>query len=304
MSKYLAVLFALFNLCVAKPLVSVAIPATAYFVDKIADKSLEINILLPDGSEPHTYEPKASKMKELAKSDILFTQGLEFEKILVEKAASLNSNLSIVDLTQNLLLDDDDIKDVKDLKARVYDEHEIHKGHIHHESHEHHDEHEAHEHSDPHFWLDPVLVVKMVETIYHELCKKYPQNIKMYQTNKDKFIKELNAFDDFITRELRNTQNNSFLVYHPSYGYFARRYELEQFSIEQDGKEPKPKHLANLSKIIKDKKIKFLIVSPSDSIRITNSIAEQLGVKKVFINPLSKDWKNTIETLVKIIKEK
>ncbi len=53
------------------------------------------------------------------------------------------------------------------------------------------------------------------------------------------------------------------MVFHPSWGYFAARYDIEQISIEIEGKEPKPNELLQLVEEAKKHNIKIDICSTS-----------------------------------------
>jgi zinc transport system substrate-binding protein len=73
----------------------------------------------------------------------------------------------------------------------------------------------------------------------------------VYQANYKAFLEELKAPDMEIRRVLQTTdQHARFMVYHPSWGYFARNYGLEQIPIELEGKKPSPRKLLQLIKIV------------------------------------------------------
>ncbi|EAH7702436.1 cation ABC transporter substrate-binding protein, partial [Campylobacter upsaliensis] len=76
MKKILLFLFFGFSFLMAKPVVSVSIAPQEFFVKKIAGDSVEINTLLPQNSDEHTFEFKATHLSKLEKSDLYFTMGL------------------------------------------------------------------------------------------------------------------------------------------------------------------------------------------------------------------------------------
>jgi len=49
--------------------------------------------MVDKGSDPHTYEPKPSKMVALSNSDIYFTISLPLEKVWIEKISGSNKKL-------------------------------------------------------------------------------------------------------------------------------------------------------------------------------------------------------------------
>jgi zinc transport system substrate-binding protein len=95
----------------------------------------------------------------------------------------------------------------------------------------------------------------------------------------------------------------SFIVFHPSYGYLAKDYKLTQYSIEVNGKEPKPKDLAKLIQIGRKNDVKAVFVQPQFSKRAAETIAKDLGAVVVETDPLSGDILGNIQTFVDALKE-
>lgn len=288
----------------AKPTVSTTILPTQYFVKQIAGDSVDINTMVGVGADPHTYEPKPAQVKELEKSDLYFSVGIEFDQIWLEKIQKQYPNLKIIKT-------DDGIEKLS------YSEHHHHGDHEHgeeHADHDHHhdadhdhdgDHHGEHEHhhgsSDPHIWTDPILVKTQAQTIRDALVSKYPQNKALYEANYEKFISSLDELDKYINSKLANLKSKKFLVYHPSWGYFAKRYGLEQLSVEIDGKEPKPKELAKLIDEVKEEDIKVVFVAPQFSKKSANQIAKETGAKVVEIDQLPLDWDKEIRKMADIL---
>ncbi|MBK1992225.1 zinc ABC transporter substrate-binding protein [Campylobacter sp. 2018MI35] len=274
MKKIILLCFS-FLILQAKPLISVSIAPQAFFVKKIAANTLNINIILPPNSNEHNFEFKPSTMKDLEKSDIYFTIGLEFEKVFIDKFKQNFPKLQAVNMQKNITLLETD------------DEHE----HLHDHSHEH--EH-SHEHFDPHTWLDPILVQTMALNIYDALSQKYPQNKNLYKQNLDQFLKELNSLNLQIASKLEKLKNKEFVVYHPSWTYFAKRYNLIQIPVEILGKEPKSKDLQNLITLIKNKNIKVIFVQSGFPENAAKTLAKECDAQIYKIDHLSYDWENEL----------
>jgi zinc transport system substrate-binding protein len=80
------------------------------------------------------------------------------------------------------------------------------------------------------------------------------------------------------------------MVFHPSWGYFARAYGLEQIPIEVEGKEPKPAELKDLIDYAKKRDIKVIFVQPQFSRQAAQTIARSIGGQIAFLDPLAPDW--------------
>ncbi|MFQ6342945.1 metal ABC transporter solute-binding protein, Zn/Mn family [Campylobacter sp. VTCC 70190] len=246
--------------------VSVSIAPQAFFVKKIAGDTLDVNIILPPNSNEHSFEFKPSTMKKLEKSDIYFTIGLEFEKIFTSKFRQNFKKLELVDMQKNIPL------------LQIHEEHD-----------EHH-----HEEFDPHTWLDPILVQTMALNIYDTLAQKYPQNKEFYKQNLDKFLAQLDSLNLQIASKLEKLKNREFVVYHPSWSYFASRYKLTQIPVEILGKEPKAKDLQNLIALMKTKNIKVIFVQNGFPENAAKTLAKESGAEIYKIDHLAYDWENEL----------
>jgi zinc transport system substrate-binding protein len=99
------------------------------------------------------------------------------------------------------------------------------------------------------------------------------------------------GLDEEIRAALRGKGKNlEFMVFHPSWGYFAQAYGLEQVSIEFEGKEPKPAELQYLIQYAKERSIKVVFVQPQFSWLAAQAIADSIGGQIVFVDPLAADW--------------
>jgi len=176
--------------------------------------------------------------------------------------------------------------------------------HEHHEEEEHHDEkheeehHEDEQHEeehhqdglDPHVWLDPLLVKIQAKTIYETLVQIDKKNTDFYTKNYHVFLGKLDELDKKLETKLKNVSKSEFMVFHPSWGYFAKRYNLEQIVVEKEGKEPKPKEIVELIKEAKEHGIKVVFVSPQFSQKAAKTIASSIKGKVVNIDHLAYDY--------------
>lgn len=278
--KYLITAFLLATLGFAKDIVTTSILPTAYFVKQIAGNTLDVQTMIQKGVDPHTYEPRPSQMKNLENSTMYFAVGIDFENSWLPKFKKLFPNLVVVN-TQ------DTIKKI----AMVEHEHEG--------EHHHHHENEL----DPHVWLDPILVKIQARNIANALIKRYPQNKDLYEANLAKFDKKLDELNNFANNSFKNIKNRDFIVYHPSWGYFAKRYDLTQIPIEINGKEPKPKELKELIDEAKEHNVKVIFVAPQFPKKAAITIANECGAKVEEIDQLPLNWDKEMRKSIIAIKQ-
>lgn len=179
-------------------------------------------------------------------------------------------------------------------------DHHAHDDHDHdaHHDHDDHDDHDEHDHHagmpDPHIWLDPMNVKIQAKTITNALIKIQPKNKEIFTKNLNKFDKKLDKLDLEIKNILKDVKSREFMVYHPSWGYFADRYNLKQIAIEIEGKEPKLSSLKHLVEEAKEHNIKVIFVQPQFSQKSAKAISAQINAKVVPIDQLAYDWEKEL----------
>lgn len=261
----------------AEPLkVFVSIVPQKYFVNKIGADLVEVSVMVEPGASPATYEPKPKQMVRLAKTKIYYAIGVPFENVWLDKVAATNPEMIIVHTEAGI-------------------EKIVMKSHRHDEQGEHEHEGDHHGIKDPHVWLSPPLVMQQARNILNGLVAIDPVHRSIYETNYKKFIMDLVDLDLELKRVFVGSgEQLGFMVFHPSWGYFARAYGLEQVSIEVEGKEPKPAELKRLIDYARERDIKVIFVQPQFSWQAAQTIARSIGGQIVLVDPLASDWPNNL----------
>lgn len=288
------------------------------FVGAIGGDKVAVTLMVKPGNSPHNYEPKPSQMKEIAKADIYFTIGVEFEEAWLDKFADQNKKMKIVHIDHGIAKIEmeehhhDEQSDHEEEKAEHGNEHhhDHHEGHGHNDHkeethHDEHDDHHDHQGSDPHVWTSPLNVKILAKNIYNELVKLDAKNKEYYKTNYEKFLTHIDQTDREITKILSDIpKETKFMVFHPAWGYFARDYGLTQIAIEAGGKNPKPKQVMYLIKEAKEEKVKAVFTAPEFSDKVAKQIATEVGVPVIKASPLNPSWSENLINLAKAIGNK
>lgn len=240
--------------------VVVTILPQAEFVESVGGDKVRVIVMVPRGADPHTTELSPSKMSELSKARIYAKvgSGIEFELAYMDKIMAVNKNMLIVDCSEG----------IEPIGSSDPNEPS----------------------NDPHIWLSPSNARIMVQNICDGLVQVDPANKAFYERNRDDYLKKLDDLDQEIRAELADVQNRAFIVFHPSWGYFARDYNLEQIPIETGGKEPSPQDVTHLVEVAKSLNIKIVFASPQFNPQMAQVIAREIGGSVVFIDPLAKDY--------------
>ena len=320
------------SLLSAKPVVIASIAPVGYLAKAVGGDKIEVQSLAK--GDVHSYEPKPNDMKAVAKASLFIAAGLEFEEAWIPRFKASAKNLVVVQSDAKIAKlkeehaghgehdeehsghDDHKAKDDKQSGHAAKDKHADHKvkddkhsghaGHAEHdEKHEAHEEHdEEHEaHADPHVWLNPMLAITMARNISDALIDMDKANKDFYLENFQKLMNDLLAFDESAKNELAGLKNRKFVVYHPAWGYFAEHYDLEQISIERNGKEPKIDEMASTVKMIKDENIKVIFADPNRSQKSAQVLASQTGAKVELLDPLGYNLLENLKIAVGAIKD-
>ncbi|MFT5836329.1 MAG: zinc transport system substrate-binding protein [Sulfurimonas sp.] len=308
MKKILFTLLSLFSITVyAKPIVVVSILPQETFVQKIAKDMVDITLMVKPGNSPHSYEPKPSQMISISKADIYFSIDVEFENVWLDRFKSQNKNLKVINISDGIT------KIAMAGHHHHEDEHHEEESHEeeHHEKIHHEDEHDDDEHQedhvglDPHTWTSPKNVKIMAHNIYKALVEIDPTNKKFYKSNLETFIKEIEATDEKIKYLLKDVKaKDKFMVFHPSWGYFANEYNLVQFAVEVEGKKPKPKDMIMIIDEAIEENVKVIFTQPEFSDKSAKIIAKAAKVSVIKISPLNPNWSDNLISMAKAIANK
>lgn len=259
-----------------KAILTVSIPPQQYFVKQIAGSHFEINVMIPPGANPVTYDPTPGKMKKVANSVAYIKIGhLAFEKSWMSKFTSVNKDLKIIDQSEYSDL-------IKSKPAK---------------SHDHSYEHSHGSGIDPHIWTSPKAVKKQMKAIKEGLIELDSSHASVYEMNYRNFLSKLDSLDAFIQRSLKDINNRSFMIFHPALSYYARDYDLIQIPIESGGKEPTPSDLRKIIDAAQDQGINSVFVQRQFNTDNAETIAREIGAKVEVIDPLDSNWVDAMKDI-------
>lgn len=243
--------------------VIVSIPPYKAIIEQIAGDSLRVDVIVPPGGSPHAFEPSVRQVLAASKATVWFRIGESFEERAIQAIRSTNATFKVVDLRNGVDL--------------IFS----HEGHAH---------CPHHGCEDPHTWLSPKVMKKQADTIAKTLIGLYPENTKRYQAGLREVEKKLDALDAEIVQILRPMRNRTIVVSHPSYAYFCRDFNLQQVSIEFEGKEPSPQQLTEILKKVKEANPRFIYIQEQHQNKGARLVAKQLGVQVIDIDTLEENY--------------
>ena len=230
------------------------------FARQIAGDSINLTLLLPPGTESHTFDPSPKDRLAIAEADIFVYTGPEMEPWAERIAGSISSEtLLILDVSKGISLPENE------------------------EEHDHEEEHDDHNHgADPHIWLDPLNARIMVQTLCDALCEKNPDMAEEYKQNAKAYQDKLSELHEQIQDTVKNIPNNT-LVFGGrfAYGHFLHRYELEAVTAYEscsEQAEPSVGRIKEVVDYIRANNVKALYYEELSDPKVARSIANQTGV--------------------------
>lgn len=307
------------------PSVVVGIAPLKYLVSSIAGQRAMVSVVLPGGGDPHTYEPSAIQMGIISDADAYFSIRQPFEEVLLPKLKDAAPKMMIVDISASVeRMPPPDVLEIRadpppspppanatmlggvtDLldNATAPAQEEGHGAPTDEAVAE--DEHDEHDHAlpDPHIWLSPANMKIMAKAVLDELIIMLPAHGPEFTANYEQFIADVTALDTAIREVLDPLPagQRAFLSFHPSWGYFARDYNLTQIAVEVEGYEPSPQVFAKVIDAAKARHVRAILLEMQFSTSLVRTLAEELNANVVAINSLTVAWRDNLLNLAQVL---
>ncbi len=134
-----------------------------------------------------------------------------------------------------------------------------------------------------HYWLDPKTADAITAAMVKTFSEADPDNKRYYEQNRAAFLSRLNQKLGEWTMRLEPLKGEPLIAFHDDWDFFAKRFNLNivDFITERDGAPPKLGRIGHLAKLMKEKKIRFILAEANQPERHSNMLAERTGAKVV-----------------------
>ncbi len=254
----------------------VTIPPYASFVKALMEDSSEVAVLVPDGANPHTYEPTPDQIKHFMQAKVWFRTGDPMEKKIIPLLQE--RHVEMIDLSKNW-----DALSLPEPPSK------------------HRHEGPSSEEKDLHFWMNPLIVEGQVQEITQVLSKHFPEKATSIQERCHVLQAKLQKLDEETERKLAPFRGGYLLVSHPAFGYYCKRYGFHQLSIEVEGKDPLPQDIAHLMHEIKSHSVPVILVEPQYNKKGAVILADKLQITYEEIDPYVEDYFKMFRHLTDVI---
>ena len=226
-----------------------------YFASRIAGDLADVVNLVSPGVEAHDFSPSPNDIKKLDAADLIFYNGRGLEPWIDRALENIPGNGRVVIEATAILRDRSESN-----TSRV----------------------------DPHIWLDPTKAKQQVTLLRDGMIEVNPENGDIYNANAELLQLELDELDRQFEMRLADCRLAEFATSHDAFGHLAGRYGLVQIPISglSPEAEPSPRDLADITDQVRELDIKFLMIEPLISSRLTETIAKEVGAELLPLHPL------------------
>ena len=239
--------------------VSTVAPITS-LAENIGGTKIDLEGVVPEGTNSHTYEPPPSIVATLEEADLILINGLQLEEPTLELAEANKKDDAVI-----LLVGDETISEDEYRYDFSFPEEDGKPN--------------------PHLWPNPMLTKEYATLIHEQLVELDPDNADYYDTNYDALVERLDdlaAAMEIATATVPE-ENRKLLTYHDSWAYWAPDYGFTVVGAIQpsDFAEPSAQEVADLIDQVNEENIPAIFgseVFPSD---VLETIAAETGAEYV-----------------------
>jgi len=241
-----------------KLLVVTTVAPLTNIVSNIAGDRVQVQGIIPEGTDSHTFEPRPSDADLLRKADLILVNGLSLEAPTQKLAnSSKQQDTKIYQLGDQTITEAQWLFDFSFPKE---------KGE-----------------PNPHLWVNPKYAEAYAKLAAQHLTELDPEGKEYYATNLKNYLQRLNELDK-VTREVVASipaQNRKLLTYHDSWAYWAREYGFEVIGAIQpsDFNEPSAQDITKLIDQIRQTKVPAVFGSEVYPSKVAEQLAREAKVK-------------------------
>lgn len=248
-----------------------------YLAEQIGGEKVVVTSVVPNGVEPHDFEPTPQNVIALRQAKAFIYNGNGFDEWAERLKPELESaGVVVMSASQAVtVLPSQEEAIIIDSESEAEAHEEV--GHE--------DEHGT---FDPHIWLDPIRARQISELIRDTYISLDPANADYYRAQTADLVNRLNDLHAEYEKTLANCTTRSVVISHDAFNYLAKRYNLNMYAVAglSPDAEPSIKRLSELTTLIKEQKITTVFFETLVSQNLANTLAKETGAQTATLNPI------------------
>ena len=270
------------------PVVAVTYSVIGDIVSQLVGDNASVNVVIPDGQDPHEFQPSAKDIETINNAALVVSNGLEFEEGLeevLENIADSSGNIFMIGehITVRKTEDGDEHGDDHgDDHGDEEEDEEEDEDHAEEEGDEHGDEHGS---GDPHLWLSPATMLEMLPALTSALSEATGADLSESSASLSAKLQDLDSEVESIINSLGEC---NLVSGHDEMGYFADRYGCEVIGVIIPSftttSEATAGELAELKKQVEQYNVPAIFTGLGVSPDTATQLANELGIKAVTLS--------------------
>ncbi len=241
-------------------------------VQNVAGSDVEVQLIVPVGASPHSYNLDPQQVVALQRASVLFQIGQGLDDVLVERALG-----ALSDETVGLVEVDTGIYLREFGEVSIGEDHEDEEGHAHDEG------------VDPHYWLSVPNAKIIAQNVAQALSEVDSAHATQYAQNLETYLSELDALEDELQATASASEQKKFIAIHDAWSYFTEQYGFELVGTYEprEGQEPSPRDVQLLQELIVQNDIRTFYTEPQKiSTPATRFFENELGLDIGVLDPI------------------
>jgi len=230
-------------------------------VSQVGGEKISPTVLLPLGTDPHSFSPTPRQASEIVDADIIFANGAGLEEFLNPLLENVGGSAQVIEVSQGIKL------------RSMHDEDSSGEQLV----------------DDPHTWMDPNNVLIWVDNIVQSLSAKDPANADYYHQNGEAYKAKLRELDGWIESEVSTipVENRKLVTEHLVFGYFADRYGFDQVGAIIPGfsslAEPSAQDIAQIEAEITTLHVKAIMLNFGENAGLAERISADTATSLAYL---------------------
>ena len=250
------------------PVIAVTYSVLGDIVSQLVGDNATVNVVIPDGQDPHEFQPSAKDIETINNAALVVSNGLEFEESLeevLENIADSGGNIFIVG------------EHITVRKTEDGDEHKDDGGD--------HGDGDGHAGGDPHLWLSPATMLEMLPALTTALSEATGADLSESSASLTAKLQDLDREVESIINSLGEC---NLVSGHDEMGYFADRYGCEVIGVIIPSftttSEATAGELAELKKQVEQYNVPAIFTGLGVSPDTATQLAKELGIEAVTLS--------------------
>lgn len=243
--------------------------------EAVGGARVDVESLTVPEQDPHVVELKPAQLARARNAALLIRVGLDHEPWLAK--LRLPDSVAVLDASRGVRL-------IQTQVPRLRVERRAH----------------VHAFGNTHYWLDPANAVPITAAIRDALVKLSPQDARLFDENRSRFIDVLTGKTEEWKKTLAPFRGARIVVAHDSWSYFCEYFGVQIVAAAEPhpGVPPSPAELAALVQRMREGGVKVLIADPHSNPALVRHIAAKSGAQAVTLSPSGHDYIGLLEDIV------